>query len=210
MRLQPPREGFTLIELLATVAIIALLAAIAFPAIGNMRDRALEVDCTANLRQLGSALLQHAADHNGEFPTTQASYWGNQPTLLAALEPYLGGDRKVWYCKRYLQDTGYDANDLYEGGSIGYYYWAWTGDWSASGAMRLATSREDSPWIIQGWNNDLPGNVLLSDIFGAQAAWGGPGDVQFHAAGSRYLSLTKPGSNILVSSGAVLKAPPLK
>ncbi len=62
------RVGFTLIELLVVVAIIALLVAILLPALGRARENARRGSCASNLRQVGSALNQYAAENRDVFP----------------------------------------------------------------------------------------------------------------------------------------------
>jgi len=65
---RPTRGGFSLIEMLVVIAIIAVLAAIAFPVFGRMRASAQAATCTSNLRTLHQASMNYAADNGGLFP----------------------------------------------------------------------------------------------------------------------------------------------
>lgn len=58
------RRGFTLIELLVVIAIIAILAALLFPVFAKAREAARRASCAANLRQVGTAALMYAQDHD--------------------------------------------------------------------------------------------------------------------------------------------------
>jgi prepilin-type N-terminal cleavage/methylation domain-containing protein/prepilin-type processing-associated H-X9-DG protein len=53
------RRGFTLLELLVVVSIIAVLAAMLFPAIQRLRETANRIKCVNNLHQIGLAMGSH-------------------------------------------------------------------------------------------------------------------------------------------------------
>ena len=62
-QISQPIGYFTLIELLIVIAIIAILAAMLLPALNKARAKALSIECTSHLKQLGTVAQLYFADN---------------------------------------------------------------------------------------------------------------------------------------------------
>lgn len=96
------RFGFTLIELLVVVAIISILAAILLPVFASVRERARQIACLSNERQLGVAFVLYSQDNDEKLipGTPQSASQGNgsgRAGWAGVLYPYVR-DTRVYDC----------------------------------------------------------------------------------------------------------------
>ena len=83
--------GFTLMEILVVIAIILVLAAIAFPVIATVQSRANKAYAMNNMKQLGSAAGAYSSQNDGLLPAEDAK--GTDNWNSAALPE----NSKAWY-----------------------------------------------------------------------------------------------------------------
>ena len=86
------RPGFTLTEMLVALAIVAALAAIAYPVIRGGVAAARRAACLGNLRQIGMGLDAYLREHHERMPELEAGRRSRDqqvPVLDTELAAYL-------------------------------------------------------------------------------------------------------------------------
>jgi prepilin-type N-terminal cleavage/methylation domain-containing protein len=131
-------RGFTLIEALTVVAVIAVLTLVLVPVLGRMLQDSHRAGSVNQLRQIGVALFQFAADNNNTFPAPagvgSGSWWG----ISLAQGDYLGKS------KRWVHDQLIAPGIRYESSFPTYFTYTATGamaGFNASGQLNHSIGR---------------------------------------------------------------------
>lgn len=163
------QKGFTLIELLVVIAIIAILAAILFPVFAKAKEKARQMSCVSNLKQIITAWTMYADDNDeiacpavyfkGSYTcgwdfTTYSADWVNYTFSDGLLSPYTKNGQ-INKCPSFnpTKKENYDAP--YTGFGYNTSYIGWEQDWG--------TGKPKNPPCKIGRINDPSNTVVFAD-----------------------------------------------
>lgn len=154
---QVVRDAFTIVELLVVIGIIAILAALLMPALTQAKNKAKQIQCTANLRQLylGFAVYANYNDGRampcGSFSAGEGPLWMETMMTKQLGIPWTTAGRwsspsRIFRCPVLGETPGYTG--LRTGHVSDYVDYGMSRNWGWSATPRKWFG-ENYPWLGQ-------------------------------------------------------------
>ena len=150
------KKNFTLIELLIVISIIAILAALLLPALNKAREKAREISCVNNLKQVMLSEQFYASDYNDQMPLIVTGQWGilYWPEILST-NRYVR-NTKIYNCpsNQTKPSPNWNVYGMWRAGNSGY------GDKTLEGSSTSKPPRNPSVTVPTGSDSLPPPSFL--------------------------------------------------
>jgi prepilin-type N-terminal cleavage/methylation domain-containing protein/prepilin-type processing-associated H-X9-DG protein len=158
------RKGFTLIELLVVIAIIAILAAILFPVFAKAREKARQITCASNMKQIGTGVAMYIQDYDEYYPQGNDNSGVDLSGWASQLYPYLKATG-ILHCPD-------DATQLYVSGMANP-----NGDANEkAGTTFIPVSYALNSNLVNAKDSSLIAGSSTVEAFEVSGAWANPTD----------------------------------
>lgn len=205
-----PFRAFTLLEMLMSIAVIVILLTLLSNGFLVIRQKMEAAKCVSNLRQIGVALMTHAAEFDGKIPARynpNESEYSNRYWPLRLVNLGYVNNTDIFYCPSFFPKNNKEATKPVAQGAAQTYGmrdWILPGLSPTAGGIRvhkplMAIKNPsdfflvvDSYWAAAGWH---------SQGYGVSAYPGGTGDNRIHIRHNGK-------ANALFADGSVRAMPP--
>lgn len=174
------RCGFSLIEVLVSIGVIAVMMALALPALRHAREAGRRTVCINQLQQFGLAFTMYRDANRQRLPVAlrAADVSVGEVEPFGAVSEYLTSPLPTWDGVRASHVPPYRCpsdGQYAEATGFSYHYWpldffqAWTGADPGAGVARLIEDDPSEPLLIDRWQHfELLPSVVNS---GGHALW---------------------------------------